>query len=229
MELREYWRIVRRRWWIPVVLTLLVAGISAVQLRPWQSPPPRYSASLRLIVSVLPATQSDASLYDPRYYAWLVSEYLVDDFTEVVGSQLFAQAINRRLAAQGIAIHSGLIQGSATTGKQHRLLNLTFAWGDPTQLAAIAEAAVAELSENAAVYFQQLGTPEVRVTLLDSPVVSPVKAGTRQRLEWPLRVILAFVAGVGLLFLLEYLDTSIRSSDELETLGLPVIGTIPRQ
>lgn len=229
MELRDYWRIVRRRWWIPVALTLLVAGISAVQLRPWQSPPPSYAASVRLLVSVLPATQADSSLYDPRYYAWLTSEYLVDDFTEVVGSELFAQAINRRLALQGIAIHPGLIQGSAATGKQHRLIRLSFAWGDPVQLEAIAAAAVAELNENTPVYFQQLGTPDVQVTLLDSPVVSLVGVGIRQRLEWPLRVILALIAGVGLLFVLDYLDTSVRRSDELEEMGLPVVGTIPRE
>ena len=228
MELRDYWRIVRRRWWIPVALTLLVAGISAAQLRPWRSPPPSYSASLRLLVSVLPATQADASLYDPRYYAWLTSEYLVDDFTEVVGSELFAQAINRRLAVQGIAIHPGLIQGSAVTGKQHRLIRLSFSWGDPAQLEAIAQAAVAELSENTPVYFQQLGTPDVQVTLLDSPSVSPVGVGIRQRLEWPLRVILALIAGIGLLFVLDYLDTSIRRSDELEEIGLVVMGTIPK-
>ena len=229
MELRYYWRIVRRRWWIPVALTVLVAGISAAQLRPWQAPPPSYSASLRLLVSVLPATQADTSLYDPRYYAWLTSEYLVDDFTEVVGSELFAQAINRRLAVQGISIHSGLIQGSAATGKQHRLIRLSFSWGDPTQLAAIAEAAVAELRENTPVYFQQLGTPDVQVILLDSPSVSPVGVGIRQRLEWPLRVILALIAGVGLLFVLDYLDTSVHRSDELEEMGLPVMAAIPRE
>lgn len=228
MELRDYWRIVRRRWWIPVALTLLVAGISAIQLRPWQSPPPSYSATLRLLIGVLPATQSDASLYDPRYYAWLTSEYLVDDFTEVVGSELFAQAINQRLAAQGIVIPVGLIQGSAATGQQHRLIRLTLSWGDPEQLTAIADAAVAELAERTPFYFQQLGTPDVQVTLLDSPTVVPVAVGIRQRLEWPIRIILALTVGVGLLFLLDYLDTSIRRSDELEALGLPVAGTIPR-
>lgn len=229
MELFDYWRILRRRGWIAVGLALLVAGISAVQLRPWQSPPPSYSASLRLLVGVEPAAPADAAAYDPRYYAWLTSEYLVDDFTEVVGSQLFAEGVNRRLAAQGIVVPTGLIQGSAATGKQHRLIRLTLNWGDPAQLSAIADAAVAELMERTPAYFQQLGTPDVAVTLLDKPVVSPVGAGVRQRLEWPLRVLLAFLAGVGLIFLLDYLDTSIRRSDELEELGLAVAGVIPKE
>ncbi len=69
---------------------------------------------------------------------------------------------------------------------------------------------------------------EVQVTLLDNPSVAPVGRSLRQRLEWPLRVILALIAGVGLLFLLDYLDTSVRRSEELEAMGLPVVGTIPR-
>jgi len=32
---------------------------------------------------------------------------------------------------------------------------------------------------------------------------------------------------VGLAFLLDYLDLSVRSAEELETLGLPVLGRIP--
>ena len=107
MELYEYWQIIRRRWWLPVVLTLAVALISTLQLRPWQTAPPTYSASLRLLVGVLPAAEADVTSYDPHYYAWQTSEYLVDDFTEVVRSDLFARQVSQRLATQGITIPPG--------------------------------------------------------------------------------------------------------------------------
>src|SRR5690606_6270363 len=113
------WEIVRRRWWLPLLLMLLVAVISAVQLRPWEARPPTYSATMRLLVGVLPATDVPQSAYDPRYYAWLTSEYLVDDFTEVVRSGLFAQNVSARLADQAIEVPPGIIQGSAATGQQH--------------------------------------------------------------------------------------------------------------
>ena len=48
---------------------------------------PQYTATLRMLVGVLPAAEADVAAYDPRYYAWLTSEYLVDDFTEVVRSR----------------------------------------------------------------------------------------------------------------------------------------------
>jgi capsular polysaccharide biosynthesis protein len=228
MELRAYWEILRRRWWLPLLLAVLVAAISAVQLRPWQTRPPSYTASMRLLVGVLPASDAPVTAYDPRYYAWLTSEYLVDDFTEVVRSGLFAQSVSARLADQAIEIPAGIIQGSAATGQQHRIITLSFGWGDEEQLAAIANAAAAEITENAATYFQALGTEGAGVTVLDGPTIGVVGATLRDRLEWPLRIGLGLLVGVGLIFLLEYLDTSVRNRREVETLGLRVIGEIPK-
>jgi capsular polysaccharide biosynthesis protein len=230
MELREYWSILARRWWIPVLLGLLVGVISLLQLRPWQAPPPSYTASLRMLVGVMPASAADVTTYyDPRYYAWLTSEYLVDDFTEVVRSELFARNVSSRLADQNITVPPGAIQGSAATGKQHRIITLNLSSGDETQLRQMAEAAATELAENAPVYFEQLGTPGAGVTLIDGPNVSAVGPGVREQVELPLRVLLGVLVGVGIVFLLHYLDTSVRGRAELEAMGLPVLGEIPRR
>ena len=228
MELREYWRIIRRRWWLPVALTLLVGLLSALQLKPWQPAPVSYTVTLRLLVGVMPASNNPATAYDPRYYAWLTSEYLVDDFTEVVHSELFAKNVSARLAQQAITVPAGLIQGSAATGKQHRIITLSFAWPDRAQLALMANAAATELSERATTYFQQLGTDGAGITMLDEPRIDVVGPSLRQRLDLPLRMGLAFLVGLGLIFLLDYVDTSVRERRELEALGFVLLGEIPR-
>lgn len=229
MELREYWSILRRRWWLPIGLAALVAVLSLIQLRPWQTKPPSYSASMRMLVGVLPAADQDITTYDPRYYAWLTSEYLVDDFTEVVRSQLFAENVSRRLSEQNITVPAGVIQGSAATGKLHRIISLNFTWGDAAQVEEIAHAAAAELTENTTFYFQQLGTDNAGVTLIDGPTVAQVGGGVRDQVELPLRILLAFLVGVGLIFLLHYLDDSVREDRQLEAMGIPVLGAIPRR
>ena len=227
MELREYWTILHRRWWLPVTLAALVGLLSLLQLQPWQPKPPIYNASMRMLVGVLPAEQ-DVTAYDPRYYAWLTSEYLVDDFTEVVRSQLFAEQVSKRLGEQNISLPAGVIQGSAATGKLHRIITLSFTWGDAAQLEAIARTAAEELTQNTSFYFQQLGTENAGVTLIDGPTVSAVGGGVRDQVELPLRILLAFLVGVGLVFLLHYLDDKVRSERDLEAVGFRVIGAIPR-
>ena len=229
VELHDYWRIIRRRWWLPVVLTLLVGLVSAIQLRPWQSPPPTYSATVRLLIGVQPAAGADRTAYDPYYYAWQTSEYLVDDFTEVVRSDLFAEQVSARLQSNGVMIPAGLIQGSSDTGKQHRIISLTVNWPNADQLSQIMQAIVTELAENSTFYFQQLGTDTAMITLLDAPNLVTIGPSMRQQLLWPLRVFLGFAVGIGLLLLLDYLDTSVRQADELEAIGFVVLGTIPRR
>jgi capsular polysaccharide biosynthesis protein len=228
MEFRQYWQIFRRRWWIPFLLMALVAVFSLVQLRPWQTPPPFYNASMRMLVGVLPAADADVADYDPRYYAWLTSEYLVDDFTEVVRSDLFAQNVSARLSQQDIQIPAGTIRGSAATGKQHRIITLSFGWPDETELSAITAAAADELTENASLYFQQLGTDGAGITLLDAPVITLARRSLRDRLDLPLRLLIAFVLGVGVVFLLDYMDTSVRGRADLEALGYVILGEIPK-
>ncbi|MEZ4679751.1 MAG: hypothetical protein R2932_36575 [Caldilineaceae bacterium] len=229
MEVLAYWQIIRRRWWIPVLLTSLVAVASAVQLRPWQTPPPTYSAAMRLLIGVLPDMDANLTAYDARFYAWQTSEYLVDDFTEVVSSSLFAQQVSQRLASEGIDVPAGAIRGSSTTGRQHRILTLTIAWPTHDELVAISAAAITELMENSAYYFEQLGTKNTSVTVLDQPSIGTIGPSLRTRVEWPLRVLLALVVGLGLSFLLEYLDRSIRTQDDLEAMGITVVGMIPKQ
>lgn len=228
MEFRQYWEILQRRWWIPVLLVALVGILSLVESRPWEEQAPTYNASMRMLVGVLPAAEADVAAYDPRYYAWLTSEYLVDDFTEVVRSDLFTQNVNQRLSDQNIAIPTGAIRGSAATGKQHRIITLSFSWPNEMELSAIAQAAADELIENASVYFQQLGTDGAGITLLDAPFVSLAAPSLRAQLELPLRLALALFVGIGLVFLLDYMDNSVRRRDELEAMGYTVLGEIPK-
>ena len=82
----------------------------------------------------------------------------------------------------------GVIQGSAATGKQHRIITLSFNWPDAAELQIIADAAAAELSENATFYFQQLGNDGAGITMIDPPGVGPVGGGARDQIELPLRV-----------------------------------------
>jgi capsular polysaccharide biosynthesis protein len=226
MELRQYWTIVWKRIWIPAALLVLVlAGSLALR----QAPPPSYQATLRVLVGVAPEPAlGDYYTYD-RYYTWLASEYLADDFSEVVKYSAFAEDVTARLAKgpNPISVPAGAIQGTTVAEKLHRILTLRINWGDPQQLSAIAAAAAEVLSQEGGKYFAQVGVEGVRLTLIDKPVVTPVAQGLRERLDLPLRLTLALVAGVALTFLLDYLDDSVRGRAELEAMGIIVLSEIP--
>ena len=51
--------------------------------------------------------------------------------------------------------------------------------------------------------------------------------GLRDRLDLPLRLGLKLLVGLGLVFLLEYLDENVHERADLEALGIRVVGEIP--
>jgi capsular polysaccharide biosynthesis protein len=228
MELRQYWHIIWKRVWIVVAL-LVVVLIGSLAVR--AKPTPLYQATMRFLVGVAPeARTGDYYTYD-RYYTWLSSEYLADDLSEVVKGSALADDVSAYLA-QGeipITVSPGAIQGSTVAEKQHRILTLRITWGNADELAAIANAVAEVLPQNGPDYFATIGVDQARFTLFDRPVVVPVGKSLRVRLDLPIRLFLALLAGVALTFLLDYLDDTVRDQAELEAMGITVLGEIPRR
>jgi hypothetical protein len=129
MELRQYWRIVYKRLWIVIALVAIVL-ISSLVFRPGR--PSLYQTSLRFTVAVLPESRSDDYYAYDRYYTWMASEYLVDELTEIVGSEAFARAVSKELANSGHDLSAGAIRGSLGADRKHRILTLHLTWGDQT-------------------------------------------------------------------------------------------------
>jgi len=183
-----------------------------------------------MLIGVHPIDVADESLYDPRYYAWLVSEYLVDDFSEVVASGLFAEnVVARMLSDFNIELEPDAIQGNADTGRTHRILDIEYEWPDEEEALAIGNSVVAEITENADKYFRQLATVRTEITVIEGPLVEPTSLTLFQRLDLPLRIFLSLFAGLTIILLLDYLDSSVRNRKELEAMGFPVLAEIPKQ
>lgn len=226
MELRQYMRIVLDRWWLPALLILIVLTISLPAMFTTQTPV--LAASMRFAVGVVPEPKTgDYYAYD-RYYTWLASEYLVDDLAEIIKSASFGQAVSDTLADAGIQVPPGAIGASTQAGKLHRILTVSITWDNEAELRQIANATAQTLEAQSGRFLAQLGSENADVHLIDPPVVMPVGKGLREQLDLPIRLFLALAAGIALAFLLDYMDTSVRSRHELEEMGLAVLAEIPR-
>jgi capsular polysaccharide biosynthesis protein len=224
MELRQYWKVLRRRWWIIAGLTL-VALAGSIVFR--SQPTPMYQATMRFTIGVAPESDSERVTMDPLYSAYLASEYIADDFTEILKSETFAADVSERLQEQGVDVPPGTIQGFTVAEKQHRIITMQITWPKEDELQAIAQAAVNTLEEENAKYFTQLGSEGAQVFVIDSPRVVSLGISLKDQLEIPIRVLLGFVAGLGLAFLVDYLDDTIHEPEEVEALGMKVLGQIP--
>jgi capsular polysaccharide biosynthesis protein len=220
MELIRYWQIVYKRWWLVGAL-LLIVGVVSLATYDW-SPPQAFTTTFRLNVGLEPVPPPGAEyIYNPLD-TWMSSEYLMDDLASAVRGADFARRVEARLDGESVNLAGRF--GAAT---EHRALTVSVTWQDGEQLAQIANAAVAVLNEESRELVGPLGKAQPVLRLIEPPVILPVGRSLKDKLDIPIRLGLALVAGVAGAFLLDYLDTSVRSLDEVEALGIRILGQIP--
>ena len=225
MELRQLWKVIRRRWALALIPAVIVL---AVGVATWRPAPPAYNAGVRFIVGQPPGAAA-AEFDEQRYFNWTTSEYIVNGLADWVRGGKFAEAVSKRLAAQGIDVSAGAIQGGLAVDNARSMLTVSLTAGDATQLEQMLGGVIAVLTEDNAGALPQLGGENALLTQLDEPVVNPIGAGIRSQLDLPLRVALALAAGLGLALLAHYLDPTVRDREEVARAGLAVLAEIPRE
>ena len=224
MELRLYLRILRR-WWLLILLPALVIG--GVGLATYQRPPTTYGTTLRFTASLPPSFASDG--FDPTYYSWLTSEYIVGSLSDWIKTGAFAQAVSDELKAGGKDIAAPAVQASLASDYVRSQLILFVNTGSVESTHAIAEAAIKVLQTQNANAYPQLGGANAVVNALDAPNVSASVPGLRSMLDLPIRLGLGLGVGLALALAAHYLDPFIRAKNDIELLGLQVLAEIPRK
>lgn len=223
MELTILARVLLRRWWLiaaPVAISavLVIAGLIA---EPAASPGGfsaqiRYSAAQELILP-----QRDGDYQD----VWLASELTVNALTDWVRSGSFREEIVAWLADP--ATDMAPLGIAADNARSIGVIYLGHSSAESLQ--SIAEAAMAVLGGRNQTYFPQLGGQPAQVTILDQPIITPAPPPLTNRVAPILRLGLGLFIGLVLAYLAEYLDLRIHHKDDLQKLGLHVLGVIPRR
>lgn len=227
MELREYWDLLRRRWWLPAGLTLL-ALVAATGFGLMGAT--AYKTELRLAISTLPSIDRAQSLYyDPVYYANLSSEYLTDDLSEIIRSTAFAADVAQEMGYKDVNL--ALISDVTRTRKTHRLIDVTITTSTAAEGRAIGEAMARILNDRQRVgsYLRQMDAYQGEVAIVNQPVTKRGNSVGGLIAEIGIRTLVGLMLGIALALLVEYLDQTVRSRKEAQqVLGLPILGEIPR-
>jgi capsular polysaccharide biosynthesis protein len=226
VELKEYIVILWRRWWLVVLVPLIVLIGVLYQAVGSQ---PAYTATTQLAVTRLPQQPATPEFRYDEYYNYLASEYMIDDMVNVVRGNVFAEDVSKTIAAtNGVEIAPGEIQGAIDSSRRNRILTVNVTAAKPERAMMIAAAVATTLERNGTAYFGF--NPAERGAIIKT-VQQPLSASANTEREWlimALEVMVALFAGVLLAFLVEYLDDTLRSPEMVSAaLRIPVIGVIP--
>ncbi len=224
MELRRYWQVLKRRWPLVLIPAILVLAVGILTYR---APAPVYTAGVRFIAGQTPVPSTNLR-DEQRYFNWLTSEYIVNGLTDWVRGGEFAAAVSNYLSDQGQDVPATVIQAGMVADNARSMLTLSLSHSDPQVLEAMMDGVISVLVTQNAAALPQLGGENAQLTQLDQPVVNQASPAIRSRIDLPLRILIALLAGIGLALLVEYLDPTVRDRQELQDLGLVVLGEIPK-
>lgn len=214
LDLRELLYVLRRRLLLivalPVVAAVMAGLVSQFLITPI------YEASTTLWV-----IKDDAAQIS--YNDLLLSRNLTKTYAEVAQSRTVLADVIQRLGLAGMTVEDLQEKLTVTAVRDTELLSFTVEDADPARAARLADAVAASFMRQIHSFMKVENVAVVDPALVPTDPVSPRKA---------MNVAVAFVLGgmlaVALAFLLEYLDTSVRTPEDVQRhLGLPVLATIP--
>ena len=223
MELRAIVAVLRRWWWLVAIPTLM-AGIVTLPALPEVS---KSSSGYGTVIHFSAAQQSTEALPAESGLedVWLASELAV----HAIAAWARTESFRRELAAAP-GVESGDIAALVIASDNHRSIGQLFLnHPDSQSLLRVATAATEVLQNTTRNYFPQFAEDSAAVSLLDAPTITPAPVPLGQRLAPLLRIALGLVAGSILVLAAHTFDPALRTREDLEMLGLPVLATLPRQ
>lgn len=223
MELMLFIRVLLRRWLLVAIPVVIAAAVAVpALLAPSNASGGGYSTVIRYtaaqVIEAIPGRDGDFQ------DVWLASELAVNAFTEWVRSGSFRDEVRALLPADT----AGRVNAGTFGADNERSIGQLFiAAADAATLEQFAEAAQTVLTTQTGAYFPQLGGQPAQVTLLDRPEINAAPAPITSRLGPLLQLAVALLGGIGLAFLVEYLDPFIYRRDQLDALDLRVVAVVP--
>jgi capsular polysaccharide biosynthesis protein len=214
IDLRELLSVLRRRVLLivalPVVAVVVAALVSQFVLKPV------YQASTTLWVIKDGSAQIN-------YNDLLLNRNLTKTYAEVAKSRAVMADVIQRLGLHGVTVEQLQALLTVTPVRDTEILSFTVEHEDPAMAAKLADAIAESFKGQIRTYMK------VENVVVVDPAMEPTAPfKPRKLINVAVAFILGLMASVGLAFLLEFLDTTIKSPDDVTRhIGLPVLAMIP--
>jgi capsular exopolysaccharide synthesis family protein len=220
MDLRDYLRAIRKRWWLVVgAVGVAVAVAVTVTLLT----PPQYAASVTFFVNAKGAGVTDA------FQGGLFAQQRVKSYVDVLTSNRLAQSI---VARQPVGISADVVQAEITAEVVPDTVLVRATVTDPDRARAL------QIAQLLAIEFPELvktletppkaTAPTIGVAIIAEPRLADSPVSPQPVRNVGLAIALGLIIGAGAAALRESLDTTIRSPETLtKAVNAPVLGAIP--
>jgi capsular polysaccharide biosynthesis protein len=216
ISLRELFDTLRKRIWLILSLTIIAALISGILS--FFVLTPIYSSSTQLLVN---QEKSDQPMYNigeiqtnlqlmNTYNVIIKSPAILDIVAKELDMDVTSEELNKKI--------------TVASEKDSQVLSITVEDADPYMATDIANT-TAKVFQNEIVKIMNVDNVSILAKATTKEIPSPIKP--QPVLNIAIAIVVGLMAGVGIAFLLDYFDNTIKNEQDIEKiLGLPVLGAI---
>ncbi|MDK8191579.1 Wzz/FepE/Etk N-terminal domain-containing protein [Paenibacillus sp. UMB7766-LJ446] len=221
MELKEYMHILRKRIWI-IIAFVAVACIGA-GVKNYFLTVPIYEANAKLIVNQAYNAQGIPSL---DISSIQTNIKVINSYIEIIKSSAILDKVAATYPDLGMSGNQLAQSIRVTTANESQVMSLT-ATGLSSEKAAKTVNAVAKVFKSQIPVIMKVDN----VTILSE--AKPTDSSRPINVNPVINILISFLVGlllaIGFVFLLEYLDDTLKTEDELEKeLGIPALAVISK-
>jgi capsular polysaccharide biosynthesis protein len=214
ISLKELFQTLRKRMWLIAVITIIAVMVSGIVS--FFVLTPIYQSSTQLLVNQAKNEQTMVNYSELQTNIQLINTYNV-----IIKSPAILDLVVKELDMDmtGQQLKEKITVGSE---KDSQVVNISVQDADPALAADIANT-IASVFQEEIVKIMNVDN----VSVLARATISPSPVKPQPLLNIAIALVVGLMAGVGLAFLLEYLDNTIKTEQDIEKLlELPVLGVI---
>lgn len=221
IKFEDLFHAVKKRWSVIVICTI-VCTVIALAIAVFLIKP-QYQDSTAVFVGK--GETSSQALENPNYYKevkmyqQLMGTYqgLVDTDNNIIaalkasGQNTDNKSINKTL-------------GAVTVKQNNQIIDITYKSNNQNEVVPFLTTLTNEFIKNSATLL-----PNIHLEVIEAAKNPPTQLPAHKTRIVAGGIVLGIILGIGLAILMEFLDKTIKTSDELEhVLGIPVLGSIPK-
>lgn len=218
MELKQYFRIIQKKWWL--IAVIIIIAIAATGVKSYYFTTPIYAANAKLIVNQS-SGDGTATLNASTIQT---SIFLINSYKEIIKSSAVMNKVVEKYPNLGNS-PGGISAGiSVTSANNSQVMNLVYHDTSYANAAAVVNAV-------STVFKEQI--PHImkvdNITILSEadPTASPAPININPIMNMLISFVVSFMLAIGLVFLLDYLDDTLKTeADITEMLDIPVLAVV---
>ncbi len=217
MELMEYFNIIKKRILLVILITIgstILSGVLSYFVIT-----PTYKADISVIIGKI---ENNSGAPQDSYNDVIMYQKLVKTYSEFAQSRKVSEHV---IQALNLKMEPNQLQGMVSVAPKGdtEFLTITVKSKDPKEAMDIANQLARSLK-----YISNDVKKVDNVQLLDEAQLPTAPDSPNKKLNMAIAFFLGLMVSLGIAFLLEYLDNTVKSQEDIEKLtGIPVIGIIP--